>query len=753
MALTRLNLDALRRSRPAAQGPERSNQLWDEQGRKLLLSRRSLFGLAGFTSLGLSPALAALETSALGDLEVVASRRRVTFKLGGRERWVIDTRSFSGSPRVSLQRREQLIRVELRDARLPGTWLPADLTCVLRPALVGWRMNLDMELGGFSGTASCERWLAGIEPVRSSLRARQTLGAVAPDLELALANGALAELYPNWDLLLSGESATMLQGQGLSLTSDTVELSLLEAEASSIVCQPPARRALLSFHRGDGAWTLDPLLPAPVGARFATDPCSFDLLHIEVGEDRRGTCHCSLVAESSGREPALSLEPSARLMGDSGEPFQLPLRQACVAAVLAGGAPERAVLARFVAAPAALQAEGCTLYLGGAADAPPFELQAVGDQVERLCCEPTLHAVSTPMPDAIAGPMYPPAGTRVVFIGHGWDDAGQQKPVVKKPPKVRVRKPEEEKKPTRPMAQQEPARVLIDQSQIGRVLMPVNLRVAVIRPEDLLHFELELVNLRLATDGGAARLVPRKAESAAYLIVHLQPQHITEKAYYESEEAATSEQPEPPPVAARLSGPSRLVFSVPSNQPAIPYTLESVLAACSSLPLKVPRIALPPDPPPSRTIGPAGIMHRLRRRPRTIIKPGAVRADRTTIRAAQPAAQATPQLLAERPDVQLILPPPSEPGPLETAIEAPYRLFLAPHRKSAWAHALAPVPGVTGRYELWHTRLAVRDDDGSVDEENRHYRTLRAVWSPDYNPETPPRPLPVRARECPVPKG
>ena len=86
-------------------------------------------------------------------------------------------------------------------------------------------------------------------------------------------------------------------------------------------------------------------------------------------------------------------------------------------------------------------------------------------------------------------------------------------------------------------------------------------------------------------------------------------QHIIEKAYYETpgqgytetdpNAPSTPEQLEPPPVPSRLAGPSRLVFAVPDNQSAIPYTLEAVLEACSSFPLKVPRTALPPDPPPS----------------------------------------------------------------------------------------------------------------------------------------------------------
>jgi hypothetical protein len=75
---------------------------------------------------------------------------------------------------------------------------------------------------------------------------------------------------------------------------------------------------------------------------------------------------------------------------------------------------------------------------------------------------------------------------------------------------------------------------------------------------------------------------------------------------------------------------------------------------------------------------------------------------------------------------------PVEPADLQTAIELPWRLLLSPNRFATWVHALAPVTRA-GRTELWHTRLAIRDEpSGKITEGPHEQRTLRAVWSPDY---------------------
>ena len=84
-----------------------------------------------------------------------------------------------------------------------------------------------------------------------------------------------------------------------------------------------------------------------------------------------------------------------------------------------------------------------------------------------------------------------------------------------------------------------------------------------------------------------------------------------------------------------------------------------------------------------------------------------------------------PKAPAQTPQIQ-------QSAATETAIEAPWRLFLSPNYSGAWAHSATPVT-LSNRTELWHTRLAVRTLQGdglTVDETIP--RRVRAVWSPDY---------------------
>jgi hypothetical protein len=102
-----------------------------------------------------------------------------------------------------------------------------------------------------------------------------------------------------------------------------------------------------------------------------------------------------------------------------------------------------------------------------------------------------------------------------------------------------------------------------------------------------------------------------------------------------------------------------------------------------------------------------------------------------------------------------VIPTIRKPELWETSLETPYRLIISPNRFSGWAHAKKPVfeptPAELGDYynnptpsktkwaELWHTRLGIRNVDSKsgrvfIDEQDDYYRTVRAVWSPDYDP-------------------
>ena len=76
------------------------------------------------------------------------------------------------------------------------------------------------------------------------------------------------------------------------------------------------------------------------------------------------------------------------------------------------------------------------------------------------------------------------------------------------------------------------------------------------------------------------------------------------------------------------------------------------------------------------------------------------------------------------------------PRPLETAIEAPYRLVISPSRRGGWSHATKPVAAdeAPHRIELWHSRLGVRTGEGAsvkIDERASWQRIVRAVWARD----------------------
>ena len=61
-------------------------------------------------------------------------------------------------------------------------------------------------------------------------------------------------------------------------------------------------------------------------------------------------------------------------------------------------------------------------------------------------------------------------------------------------------------------------------------------------------------------------------------------------------------------------------------------------------------------------------------------------------------------------------------------------MILSPNHSVAWRHATAPVTHAS-RTELWHTRLALMADDGTISELSAtNAAPLRAIWSPDYNP-------------------
>ncbi len=284
-----------------------------------------------------------------------------------------------------------------------------------------------------------------------------------------------------------------------------------------------------------------------------------------------------------------------------------------------------------------------------------------------------------------------------------------------------------------------------------------SLTFSVLRPDDLLALEFECVNLELKA-GAPPKLVRRNAAAPAYLIVHFPPQHIAEQAFFETTpsykppagappEPTTSETPSPPPVLARISGPTRLAFSVPKEVQEIPLTVESLLSwenlepslVAVAVPPRLPAAAAPArgpvqpkaaaSVPAAPAAGPVLSAYAAKFAPPAfvpvILPGGAQRRDIFQARAALVPAQLNLAVLKIAP-----------PAGHQTALELPYRLVLSPHAFNVWAHSLRAVTR-DGRTELWHTRLAAANPDGTVVDSGSPYMAIRAVWSPDCHPDAP----------------
>lgn len=193
---------------------------------------------------------------------------------------------------------------------------------------------------------------------------------------------------------------------------------------------------------------------------------------------------------------------------------------------------------------------------------------------------------------------------------------------------------------------------------------------AVRRREDMVRLRFEFHNLVLDNiDPRFPRLV-RQGHGAAFVVVHFPPQALVERA---GADGATA--PPAGSLDARLSGETRLAFTLPDDLESIPYTTVGLLAWTGLTPRLAPlaRVSRPGVPPP---------------------------------------------------------PKPSQPLGTETAVEVPWWLIVSPGPQQTWVNAVEPVDH-GGRVEVWHTRLARRggpEGPAAIETEGSY---VRALWGGD----------------------
>jgi len=623
------------------------------------LSRRELLQAGGTLALAATALGRSVRQMWLGNMELAWDNHRLVLKLGGAERWSIDTRRFGGDPTLSVSRAGDLIRMNLAGATYPGTALPADLTGELRRVGSEWRLHLLLGLGGFAADVPFIAWLEGTATARSRVQLADTPTPLGAAGSLQLAGTGDATFAPDWQMRLTGPAVAHIATAELEAQADTVTLALAPAEAASLLQHPAARRTLITLHRQGREWGSWAALGALDGGRILAEGNPFDQIRIEAHETQKGATHQALMAESSaqatGQASAMAYLLGQDVSHPDGRPARLDLTNPRFAiAYDAEAGDQSGLVARFRDEPAWVLSQGFSLQLGGGARSLPLELVARGGTTVRRSVVPAVLSMAAAMPGAIVEP--------IAAVGAGETQVAAVDGV---PVEVSAG-------PGLPGTLPVPPEVALPVKLPNLVLNAPAGYISVVRPVDLLSFEVRFINFKMTARAGAApRLERAVPQRDSYLVFKFPPQHVAEQVYHDP-----GPNPAAPPVPSRAAGPSWLAFKLPPDTNSLEYTLEALL----NWPALVP-VTVTTRRNPSNNDG-----------------------------------------IAE---------------PI-TAIEAPYRIFLAPSPNTGWTHQIAPVT-LGNRTELWHTRLVLQGRERSGDA----HPSVRAIWSPDYtNPppssESPP---------------
>ena len=129
----------------------------------------------------------------------------MTAFLSARQIRIFDYPRFAEPLRDRVRERAAEVEIRLENARVPGTLLSADFTCVLKPRTIfGTPMELKFVLGGFDAHTNLERWLVGQALVESAVAFNTDVSALGATSKLALAGQAEARYFPNWLFQITG---------------------------------------------------------------------------------------------------------------------------------------------------------------------------------------------------------------------------------------------------------------------------------------------------------------------------------------------------------------------------------------------------------------------------------------------------------------------------------------------------------------------------------------------------------------------
>lgn len=684
-------------------------------------------------------------------------------------RWRIDPACFGEAARVGVDRDGDQVEIWLRNALFPGTALPAGFRCMLRRIAGRWCMSL-RSASGISLTADWMDWLEKRQPATGKW-SPGTLRPI-PGFSLSSNHSVPVSFTPDWKLRIESAARVIVDRLGQEIQTARWSIELNHPERLS--AEPTGHTTTFTFSRGEADWSIALERVSELGWSLAheLEANLFDELRLETLDSGAATIHNALLTQAEGNLQALLFYPGGGLFDGRGEPFALSLRSPRLAVALSGERTSSALLADMGSELQWAHTHSLSLAFAGTAAGDPFALL---DDGSKSCCpevKPTVKAVQCPgdqdctiklkfddprptpfnwakvvqKPEDILSGLHILGGEhRLSFDLTCGDVLSVIRPtdmlkldfefqnvrlvagyfVSGLTPRVEGANPASQKQKANTNPPEVGQTELLPSSAPPKT--PPDPNDDTCKDDACLPSSRRDQNQKTLPNCPQLRCAPNG--SRPRVTVTFPPQHIQEQAFFHSDDdfdkatpaqggqpakpaktlklgpvemnkygndisyldpdagapdkvVQPPEQPDKLPAESTLSGESNLVFDLDLPHDGIPFHLESLLDWSWWTP------AVSHTARQSGDASPADLIADFNRLP-----------DKSNT----------------------------------TSIELPYRLFLSPHERSAWAHAKAPVVGQSTAVELWHTRLAVKNGN-APDETNAKDRTARAIYSPDLTP-------------------
>jgi hypothetical protein len=307
--VNRFNLELLRKTRSTIRGESELSSIASS------VSRRTFLSLAGA---GASFGKMSQDREAFS---IARDGRKVHFLVNTQPRWTIDPDVFDGRPTIHLHRSEDRINLSLTDAFFPGTRLPAGFLATIERSDGRWNISIRTD-AGLDVAADFLRWLRGQDAATGKWQGQ----GIAPfdGLAIRFEGNVDGALLPNWSIEAQGPSAAVVNGLSLPLRSDSWRLAMNEGEA--IAGGSPAPRTLFTVRRESADWDINLDRTSDAGWRLSHDQDLFHLLRVESSSSPQGALHSVLLTQADESASTLRFHTGGGLLGDTGEPFHIPLR-------------------------------------------------------------------------------------------------------------------------------------------------------------------------------------------------------------------------------------------------------------------------------------------------------------------------------------------------------------------------------------------------------------------------------------------